>query len=152
MSKFAEKRKYLFERLSPVNSVKFSEKVSTFFKKFKYKKNWIQNLIKTSNDLKIKTSFNDSNETNAKKLINEKYFKNEHFSQFSVEEKNSIFYYSILNFYQSLGNDHNRENDYLKSYVIPVSIKRWRNPMKKLNSTESPLNKAKFSSFEYFRN
>jgi hypothetical protein len=31
-----------------------------------------------------------------------------------------------------------------------VPIKRQRNPTKKLNSTENPLNKAKFSSFEYF--
>ncbi len=100
MSKFAQKRKHLFERLSLVtpNSVKRSALSSKSLNI--NEKNWIQNLIKASNDLKMKTSFNDSNEINAKILINEKCCKNDHFSQFSVEEKNSI-----LNYYQSLGND-----------------------------------------------
>ncbi len=42
-----------------------------------------------------------------------------HISEFTLNEKKSI-----LEYYQKLSDDHNRENDYLKGLVIPVSIKR----------------------------
>ncbi len=41
-----------------------------------------------------------------------------HISEFTSNEKKSI-----LEYYQKLSDDHNRENDYLKGLVIPVPIK-----------------------------
>ncbi len=58
-----------------------------------------------------------------------------HISEFTLNEKKSI-----LEYYQKLSDDHNRENDYLKGLVIPVPIKR----RKKESQTENKKLKSQY--------
>jgi hypothetical protein len=102
-------------------------------------KNFIQNLIKTSNQRKSETNCENSNllfqEINSNKCCAKNCI-----SDFTSSEKETI-----LQYFKKLSNDHNRENDYLKGLLIPVPIKIRRN-----TDTEKDNKKPKSQSFEYF--
>jgi hypothetical protein len=102
-------------------------------------KNFIQNLIKTSNQRKSETNCENSNllfqEINSNKCCAKNCI-----SDFTSSEKETI-----LQHFKKLSNDHNRENDYLKGLLIPVLIKIRRN-----TDTEKDNKKPKSQSFEYF--
>ncbi len=53
---------------------------------------------------------------------------------------------SILEYYQKLSHDHNRENDYLKGLVIPVHI----NIKRRRKEPQTENKKSKSQYFEYF--
>jgi hypothetical protein len=82
-SKFAEKRKNLFERTSPVTPLPSPLSENSFNKNI----NWIQNLVKTSNQ--CYSDFN--NQTFCENTVQLKYEKCchlDHISSFTEEEKN----------------------------------------------------------------
>jgi hypothetical protein len=137
---FAKKRRHLFGitgSLTP-NSTKLSPLSAKNSKTVE--KNFIQNLIKTSNQRK----FSETNCENSNLLFQEinsnKCCAKNCISDFTSSEKETI-----LQYFKKLSNDHNRENDYLKGLVISVPIKRRRN-----TDTENDNKKPKSQSFEYF--
>jgi hypothetical protein len=102
------------------------------------KKNFIQNLIKTSNQRSSETNCENSN------LLFQEINSNRCCAKNCISEFTSSEKETIVQYFKKLSNDHNRENDYLKGLVIPVPIKR-RN-----TNTENDNKKPKSQSFEYF--
>ena len=132
MPKFSENRKYLFKRTSPVTPLLVNNSINN-------KRNWIQKLVKTSNDSYSRTDTDvQKTSENLSQFNYEKCCQFNHISQYSLEQKNSI-----LNYFNSISCDNNMANEYLKRHVIPVPIKRKR-------ISENNFNKPKSSYFEYF--
>lgn len=129
MPKFAEKRKYLFERTNPVKPLSVNTSYNNNI-------NWMQNLVKTSNQCSVRSSLQTNEITTEKKY--EKCCPKDHISGFTTTDKNSI-----LNYYKEISKNYNHANEYLKRHVIPVPIKR-------KTISQNTFRKPKSNSFEYF--
>jgi hypothetical protein len=106
MPKFAEKKKYLFGITGSLkrNSTKLlylSENKSN-----KIEKNFIQNLIKTSNERNFSEINCEKSEFVSKQMDLQKCCIKNQISEFTLNESNLLF-----DICQKLSYDHNREND-----------------------------------------
>jgi hypothetical protein len=113
MSKFSENRKYLFGNLSSLspNSTSLWPLAPSNSNR---KVNWIQNLIKISNERSIpETHKKVISKTVFAEVIYEKCCQLNHIENFTTEEKNSI-----LKYFNSIRYDHNRADEYLKRHTF----------------------------------